>query len=258
MVPYDKPEPFVGRDSLLRQIRDELCDPTYAYQRRLALYGLGGVGKTHTAIGYVHSMKSYYHSIFWINAVDYGMVASGFQQMALKTKCAEGIPDTNIAEVTNKVLEWLLRQSKWLLVIDNLDDVSVIDGKLPSIECQGHTLITTRNPNTEGIPARGLEVPVLDVESATNLFYKYLGDHWQVASELESIRSEVTKIVTELGGLPLAIEQSAAYLRETKDDIAQFLPLYNEGRSTRQELYSWIPEGNRRYHHSVTTTWRMA
>ena len=84
MVPYDKPEPFVGRDAFLQKMRDELCNPNHDYHGRLALHGLGGVGKTHAAIGHVYLMKSYYHSVFWINAFDSGTVASGFQQIARK------------------------------------------------------------------------------------------------------------------------------------------------------------------------------
>ena len=136
----------------------------------------------------------------------------------------------------------------------------MIDGKLPSIECQGHTLITTLNPNTAGILAGGLEVPLLDEASSMDLFYKCLGDHWQVHSESDLVRSEVSKIVTELGGHPLAIEQSAAYLRETKGNITEFLPLYTSttDRSMRIELDKWIPEGNRRYQFSIATTWVMS
>ena len=58
----------------------------------------------------------------------------------------------------------------------------MIDGNLSSIECQGHTLITTLNSNTVGIPARGLEVPLLDEASSMDR----LGDHWQSTLRIRS------------------------------------------------------------------------
>ena len=62
----------------------------------------------------------------------------------------------------------------------------------------------------------------------------------------------------ELGCLPLAIEQAAAFIRESERRIDEYLPLYQENRSTRQELQKWTPEGNRNYQYSVATTWQMS
>lgn len=80
----------------------------------------------------------------------------------------------------------------------------------------------------------------------------------RMISESESTRLEITKIAIKLGDIPLAIEQSAAYLWETKDVITKFLPLYNEDRSTHQKLCNRIPKRNHTYHYSITTTWRMS
>lgn len=44
------------------------------------------------------------------------------------------------------------------------------------------------------------------------------------------IHSEAIKIVEELGFLPLAIEQAAAYIRESLKDIFKFLPVYSLNR----------------------------
>jgi hypothetical protein len=68
--------------------------------------------------------------------------------------------NSHLSQVAKYVLNWLQQLTNWLLVIDNLDDVSVINGFLPSTDSNGHTLITTRNPNTEGIAAQGVEAGV--------------------------------------------------------------------------------------------------
>jgi hypothetical protein len=104
-------------------------------------------------------------------------------------------------------LNWLQQLTNWLLVIDNLDDVSVINGFLPLTDSNGHTLITTRNPNTAGIPEQGVEAGVLDVDAGIELFRL----HSKLPPTLNF--SEVRNIVHELGCLPLAIEQRCLYPR---------------------------------------------
>ena len=46
----------------------------------------------------------------------------------------------------------------------------------------------------------------------------------------KEINSEAVQIVEELGFLPLAIEQAAAYIRESLKDIFKFLPVYYVNR----------------------------
>jgi hypothetical protein len=53
--------------------------------------------------------------------------------------------------------------------------------------------------------------------------------------------AEAAKIVKELGYLPLAIEQAAAYTRESRRKIEEYLPLDLESRSNRQHLHKWVP-----------------
>ena len=257
MVPFEKNPCFVGRNGLVEHIFEKLCDAKpYQYNNRIALYGMGGVGKTQTALEYVYRKRSYYDSIFWISGVNQVVLLSGFQQIAEETKCADGTNASNPSELVKIVLHWLQQHPISLLVIDNVDDVSIIDGLLPSPDSKGHTLITTRNPNTDGIPAQGLEIDVLEIDVAAALFCLHLIA--QTTLNAPEIVSEIRNIVNELGCLPLAIEQSAAFLRETKRPIHSFLPLYRQNRSQRQRLHKWVPEGNRKYRYSVATTWRMS
>jgi NB-ARC domain len=170
MVPYEKNELFVGRNGLLSDIFEKLNDAKERqYNHRVALYGMGGVGKTQTVLAYVYSMKTFYSSIFWISGADQGILLDGFQKIAIEVGDRRLISDSTQEETAKRVLAWLASQPKWLLVIDNVENSSVINGFLPTIGSEGHTLITTRNPNTLGIPATGLEVDVLDQEEAVEL-----------------------------------------------------------------------------------------
>ena len=255
MVPYEKNPFFVGQDDLIDQIFDRLCESKHhQYNHRIALYGMGGVGKTQTTLAYAYTMKQNYHSVFWISGVNQTTLLSGFEQIRTETRCA--IEASNQTETAKLVIKWLEEQKNWLLVVDNLDDIAVIDGFLPSTNCNGHTLITTRNSSTEGIPAQGIEVEVLDVETAVQLFRILLNPRPEL--EFSDDDSSIRTIVKELGCLPLAIEQAAAFIRESKRSINEYLPLYRKSRSTRQKLQKWTPKGNRKYQYSVATTWQMS
>src|SRR5579859_2232845 len=253
MVPYAKNERFMGRDRLLAQLFAELREQKqYQYNHRVALYGLGGVGKTQTALAYVYANRTCYDSIFWISGTSQTSLLSDFQRIATRTNCtAEGI-NMDTFQCVRDVHAWLDEQTSWLLIIDNLDDITVITGFLPPNDSRKHTIITTRNPNSEGIPAQGLEIPLLDPAHAVLL----LSTLSKITTENNPLESKTAyQIVQELGRLPLAIEQAAAYIREVAGTFAMFLDDYNKNHT---EIHQWIQQGNRSYSRSVATTWSMS
>ena len=212
---------------------------------------MGGIGKTQIALEYVYTNKSTYNRIYWITAIDQASLVSGYRDIA-KSVALKIEPDSDHLEIAKRVLHWLSRDQSWLLVIDNLDNIKVADGLLPENGPQTHTLITTRNPNSAGIPAEGLEVPLLDTDDAIDLL--------STLSNIEilpdsSEYKEARQIVTMLDHLPLAIEHAGAYVREAAGDFATFLQDYEQNQ---RDLHQWVPQGNRQYPHSVATTWSMS
>jgi hypothetical protein len=136
-----------------------------------------------------------------------------------------------------------------LIVIDNLYD---INGFLPQKGTHQHTLITTRNPNSAGIPVEGLEVPLLDAADSVELLYT-LSKIDNIPNSPEQVQA--AQIVEELGYLPLGIEQAAAYVREVAGDFATYLKHYHRIRS---QLYKWVPKGSRQCSFLIPTTWSMS
>ena len=254
MVPYAKNEQFMGRDNLLAQLFSKLREQKqYQDNHRVALYGLGGVGKTQTALAYVYANHTCYDSIFWISATSQASLLSDFQRIATRTKCTAERINTDSLQCVRDVHTWLGAQTSWLLIIDNLDDINLITIFLPRNDSKKHTIITTRNPNSEGIPAQGLEIRLLDPADAV-LLLSTLSKITTINNSLES--KHAYQIVQQLGYLHLAIEQAAAYVREVAGTFATFLDDYNKNH---KEIHQWIPQGNRKsYSRSVATTWSMS
>ena len=256
LIPYEKNEHFIGRKALLAKLGETLSDTSpKQFNHRVAISGLGGVGKTQLALEYVHTHKDNYRGVYWISGVNQATLLSGFQEIAKKTGCVRAMNvNANPSDIAKEVLGWLNEQENWLLVIDNLDDATVVKGYLPERSPGKHTLLTMRNPHAVEIPAEGLRIEVLDPDEAVELLV--------VRSNLGSVyysslkaKAEAAQIVKELGFLPLAVEQASAYIREVSKDVYKFLPRY---RDDMKKHHNRVPRGNWRYGETVATTWRLS
>src|SRR5271155_1331840 len=250
LVPYQRNPHFTGRQKFLQTLQERLlAQVDKQYNHRIALYGMGGIGKTQCTLEYVYAKEPEYERIFWLSGVDQAALLSGYQKIAKRV----GLPTLQSPkETAEAVLSWLRREKKWLIVIDNLDDIKVAEGLLPENSPENHTIITTRNPNTIGIPAEPLEVPVFGADDAVELLLTLSHITVQPKSVEET---EASNIVKMLGYLPLAIEQAASYIREVTGNLLTFSEEYSKNH---RDILRRKPEDNRPYPYSIATTWAMA
>ena len=252
IVPYQQNPYFTGHKVFLQTLKEKLFTQVpRQYNHRIALYGMGGIGKTQITLQYIYAYRACYDRVYWIRAVDISSLLSGYQTIAREARIPIPAHYTP-TEIARAVLVWLRQTGRWLLVIDNLDDITVVDNLLPENGPGEHTLISTRNPNSAGIPATGVEVPLLDHDDAVALLSTLSGLPVAPGSPEES---QVNEIVRELGHLPLAIEQAGAYVREV---TGSFTGYWEEYQRNHRELHRWVPKGNRPYRDSVATTWSMS
>src|SRR5271154_6501549 len=141
LVPYLQNPHFTGRQAFLETLKENLfAHVPKQFNHRVALYGMGGVGKTQTALAYVYANKHIYSRIYWITAIDQAAMLSGYQKIAR----AAGIQihkEATPTVIVEAVFTWLRQEQNWLLVIDNLDDIKVADRLLPENEPDKHTLL---------------------------------------------------------------------------------------------------------------------
>ena len=102
----------------------------------------------------------------------------------------------------------------WLMVFDNVPDWASVEPFVPPAG-PGRVLITTQNQHWP--PGRALQVPVLDPEVAAGFLVNRTGD---------PDGSAARELAAELGGLPLALEQAAAYMQATGTTLVRYLPMF--------------------------------
>jgi tetratricopeptide (TPR) repeat protein len=246
---------FTGREEVLKQIRDALTKAsTAALTQPQAISGLGGVGKTQTAVEYAYRHRNDYQAVLWVGADTREALVAGFVRIAellgLPEKAAQ---DQNLAVAA--VARWLENNSGWLLILDNADDPKLAREFLP--KGQGHVLLTTRAQATGGVARRVKIEEMAPEEGALFLLRrtKILAEDAPLDAASETEHAEALVIAQELDGLPLALDQAGAYIEETGCGLSDYLALYRargaELRRRRGEMATDHPD-------PVATTWDIS
>ncbi|KAH8742904.1 acyl transferase/acyl hydrolase/lysophospholipase [Diaporthe sp. PMI_573] len=209
-IPFPRNQYFVGRDTILQDLRQKLFIQPEC--QKLAIVGLGGVGKTQVALQFAFWVQENRpeYSVFWLSALSETTFYRDYLEIGRK---AELPMDANNEEARMLVKQYLESSGagKWLLIIDNIDkktQLATIKDYLP-IHDDGLVLFTTRSAEIATSAARAdiVELHQMAPKEATNflkrsLFHKELIEEGTISARL----------LEELTYLPLAIVQAAAYL----------------------------------------------
>lgn len=112
-LPVAKNRLFFGRQDLLKQLEDHLqpANPNTPLSS-IALYGLGGIGKTQTALAYAYQRLDDLDAVLWISAEDPFAIQQSFTRIAIDAlKLPNAHPQAH-AENMLMVLNWLQRTSR--------------------------------------------------------------------------------------------------------------------------------------------------
>jgi tetratricopeptide (TPR) repeat protein len=154
----------------------------------------------------------------------------------------------------------------WLLILDNLDEESTASEVVSSLlsgsditrgDHLRQILVTTRNATIIDIPTLTFEILRIDRlrdEEGIELLDRILGKR---SSRLEILR----QLVQYLNGLPLAIAQAAAFMREVKVNAAEYLALYKENEENAVQLLDYEFTNLQRQPsvaNAVTRTWALS
>lgn len=208
---------FTGRDDLIDELHEHLTAGGTTVVLPATLHGMGGIGKTQTAVEYIYRHLDDYDLVWWIAAGQATQVRSGLTELAKQL----GLPGSTEAHTAvPAVLEALRRGNpirRWLLVFDAAESPEAVRKFFPS-NGPGEILVTSRNPAWAGV-ARPVEVSVFRREESKELLRRRGPD----ISD-----ADADQVADKLGDLPLAIEQAAAWRAETGMPVREYLRLFEE------------------------------
>jgi tetratricopeptide (TPR) repeat protein len=255
-VPYLRNDYFTGRQEILEQLHTRFkANNATALSQRHAMSGLGGIGKTQTAVEYAYRYHDEYQAVLWARAESHEALTSSFVEIAALLDLPQKDEQDQTITV-QAVKRWLQDNKGWLLILDNADEPKVVREFLPT-KFDGHILLTTRAQALGGLAQR-IEVDTFTPElGALFLLRRATLIDSDGALELATPedREVATKISEELGGLPLALDQAGAYIEETSCSLADYLDLY---RTRRAEMLKERGGLTGDHPESVATTWSLS
>jgi len=261
-IPFARNPHFTGRDELLSELTAQLS-PQEAGQptalRRAALTqaqvikGLGGIGKTQTAVEYAYRAREqgrYTHTL-WIAAASEEALLASFAALAELLPGVASSGERDQRKLVAAVVRWLEQcPQPWLLIVDNAEDLSMVQPYLP-LRGNGSVLLTTR-ASAVGWLASSLEVDAMGVLEGTELLLRR-AQRFAYATDAEI--NEAANLVLALALFPLALDQAGAYLEETGCSLGDYLQLY---QTHRHALLARRGRQATQYPDSVATTWALS
>ncbi|KAF2167467.1 hypothetical protein M409DRAFT_66037 [Zasmidium cellare ATCC 36951] len=256
-LPFQRNYKFVGRDEILQELQkrlflDEDCND-------LAIYGLGGIGKTQIALAFANLIAKTQPdmSIFWIVALSHATVEKSFLDIAGQLRLTAS---SHSKEDIKIVVKHHLEDrdfGRWLLIVDNVDDESLVDLLLECVPGSdtGFKLYTSRSTRVvqDLVGGDAIEIERLGKVEALRLMSQSLL-HCNAIND----QTEMQSLCEELECLPLAMTQAAAYMNKNKISPGKYRELLKGADQDLIDLMSIENRDRTRYQqvgHAVATTW---
>jgi hypothetical protein len=240
-VPPHNPN-FTGRGTELADLARGLTGGSAVTVH--SLHGLGGVGKTQLAAEYAHAHAGDYELVWWVAAEEATLIPDQFSGLARRLGLE---PVTDPDGLRAQIHDQLRVAAGWLLVFDNADAADDVQAWLPAAPqptgIPGHALVTTRRGGFRSL-GPVMDLDVIGLPDAVRLLRTRVPDLDQATGE---------EIASELGRLPLALEQAAAYMDRAEMPGVEYLELLH---SQAAELYAHGRVSSRT--DTIATLWNVS
>lgn len=253
-VPYRRNPSFTGREQVLEQMYRSQAASRQGVVIQ-ALTGIGGIGKTQTALEYAFRFRQDYQAVLWLQAETREVLLGDLHSLAEVLDLPER-GEQERDRLVKAARSWLEANSGWLLILDNVEDLRLVEPLLPG-HGRGQVLLTTRDPAT-GTLAQGLPLEAWTTEEGVHFLVlraRLIPAGETIPARDTPARHQASTLVETLSGLPLALDQAGAFMEEVGCDPGGYLDLYRThrgamlGQRGRQVIDH--PE-------SVAVTWTLA
>ena len=247
--------PYVSLKTLFKG-RDEFLDTLHKAleTKEVAIHGMGGVGKTRAAIEYALRHQREFTALLFVSAD-----SPEDLQRSLAQLCGPHVLNLPEREATDQnaqyiaVLRWLAMNPGWLLILDNADSMAAagaVEAMLKHFG-NGRAIITTRLADWSGQIA-ALELDLLNEDAATEFLLERTADR-RVGFVDDSAKAR--DLARLLGGLALALEQAAAYIREQRLSFVDYIQRW---QSVPADAIEWHDAVKMQYPKSLAVTYEAS
>lgn len=248
-VPYRRNPLFTGRDAELKTLRQTLESKGVA-----VCTGLGGMGKTQTAVEYAYRYREQYSGVLWARMETRESAISDFVAIAYVLNLQER-HFKDQTRIVSAVKNWIAPHSQVLLILDNADDLQITEEFIPTGKI-GHILLTSRAHATNSIGPT-IEIDRIAQAQAVQFLLRrgrITALDGLVEHASKSDQETANEITALLDGLPLALDQAGAYLEETGCGLAGYLALYKDKAMDLLKYRGATSD----HPDPVATTWRLS
>lgn len=241
-MPVERNPFFTGRDQIIDQLRKVLSTLGKA-----AICGMGGMGKSQVAAEYAYRYRDQYDHVFWLRAATEQELLAAYVEAARLLALHDSREEDQMRAV-HAAQSWFEQHGNWLLILDNADQPELLL-KYRIRNVRGHLLVTTRchSAQTIGIGASAVIDRMTPPEAVEFLKRRVARPDGESREE-----AALEELVQELGYLPLAMEQAAAYITANQSRFQDYLRGY---RNRRLAVLTTPIMGE--YPESVATTWDL-
>ncbi|MDD9378114.1 tetratricopeptide repeat protein [Streptomyces sp. ZAF1911] len=184
------------------------------------LAGMGGVGKTQLAADHARHAWAVgeVDLLVWVTAATRQAVIDAYAQAAADILHTDPADPERAARAFLAWLEPAPGRPRWLIVLDDVADPADLRDLWPPAHDRGRTLATTRRRDA-ALATHGRLVPVglfTPAEATAHL------RHALAAQGRTEPEPDLAALAEDLGHLPLALSQAAAYLTDTELSAAAY------------------------------------
>lgn len=249
---------FKGRQEFLERLHESFRHTPAAAIIGKAVHGLGGVGKTRTAIEYGHAYgDEYTATLFLIGKSEIDLMDS----LAVLAGEVLDLPEKDSPDLQTRVaavVHWLRANPGWLVIIDNVDNEPAAGAARAFLDQvgrgAGHLVVTSRLSDWAHIVSP-LELDLLSLDAAKEL----LRDSTPHRTKSDDEDATLDRLVEEqLGCLSLALVQAAAYIDERRLGFADYAQQFDQEAAKLLAKLGEAAVRNLGYPLPVALTWHAS